>query len=1342
MFSNFNDDATYLAPGMALPPYIRQDQGGQASFGATRPRRPSTSSASNECRPRSPHGNLVGFGRLQDQAHLHHPQPVRVRFGEHDDRIEAGELDADAGLPFISLSLTHCRGVLPAFQEEGGGQGEPHRPVPLHGLGGFAPPPLGSGDFAPPPHAQGMMAPPLLAAPLGGPNAPPPLGHPLGSWAPPPCLSVSSAPRCPGSRRPSSSGGGGGGAGFAAPGASLPLAPPPSPLAPAVGFAGPATGHPLAPPHPPLAPAAFPGQAWNAWATLAPTAHAVPPAPAHGPSAAYQSFAPNVLPPPLSPRDILSRHPLSHGLGFSGIAATAAMAAQNTSISLARWRQFCDSITDASDRAQLRLLPAKLGIALVLRQPADAPLQEFAEFSDVSRPEGTSWPSNPLFGRASSRAFDFDWAFLLDALMGWLVLAHDFWPDPTALRHSMAFSPMHPPLDGSTLAPPAGTVSKDGSSLRLTVDLSAGGPRSTNASTPKLFTDFVQWKSLAGAVRVAHAGSKQGSGRLPFLLKLDVAKAFRKVPIRLADLHLTILEWEGRDEASELSSLLTFLSARYGFEFKLEKLEGPCHALTCIGWSFDLSPSLAEPTVSIPPGKKERFAHSAVATLSCPSGSGLDKLLGKLFNFASVFPVLRPAALRVCSHRHSLPESGTAKHIPFPLPAEIKEDIVSFASLPPTSLIQRCYKPSDLSQSSADIWIKSDAGSSFGQGFVVLKGPWLSDSAIDWGYRPHLVTEREAAFGKTSLCSAVVEAFVPSTAVRALSHKLAGRSVFFELDNEAAVLCLETGVANSPALDTAVKAARAAFSALGCIVRFSHIPLFAQLPRRRPFKGQRYTIPKAGTIRRLVSISIARSRPGHLAHQLVPAVVDLIIACISKSSRVTCMTGIRHFWSFLTFFNLQHDAFPVSATFSCSSLLGSSWPSLAEALQSTARAEAPARPPSSDMSLQLGASTSILISQSKHSMTPARDGFKVGVGVRSPVQGARRLGHSDLPLWVNLLIPASKTDYMRTGSYVRLWRNNSETCPFSRLLAAWHAATDKRPTAPLFQASKGNALSYKWLQKVLRSLVKAVGLDPSLYSSHSLRIGGATSLAMAGESADAIKHIGTSTSSDDQRKTCETDSPPLNTPPAEKLRIAADPRAPILADALASCHESFESLTYSWYYTEDHLTSPHASPDKVAEGPLIIKFPPAHRYRNVTVDKGGFSPTHVVPWFPSSSTTGPQPFFFLSFPVLAFSFHVTSFSSPLPLFRDPRTGEGFQRSFRSWLFPAAPFMTANLVCDFSRPCLASFLQCCLSFLHQLSTGDYFQFDFPFSLAARFSASSLCGRVLLASPFASLHSSSS
>eukprot|EP00808_Paulinella_micropora_P024452 g48377.t1 len=297
-----------------------------------------------------------------------------------------------------------------------GGRVNPTGPCPSTGQEVLLPPPLGSGDFAPPPHAQGMMAPPLLAAPLSGPNAPPSLRHPLGSWAPPLAYQFHQLPAAQAHAGPPHPGG----AGFAAPGASLPLAPPPPLLAPAVGFAGPGTGHPLAPPQPPLAPAAFPGQAWNAWATLAPTAHAVPPAPAHGPSAAYQSFAPNALPPPLSPRDILSHLPLSHGLGFSGIAATAAMAAQNASISLARWRQFCDSITDASDRAQLRLLPAKLGIALVLRQPADAPLQEFAEFSDVSKPEGTTWPSNPLFGRASSRAFDFDWAFLLDALMGWL----------------------------------------------------------------------------------------------------------------------------------------------------------------------------------------------------------------------------------------------------------------------------------------------------------------------------------------------------------------------------------------------------------------------------------------------------------------------------------------------------------------------------------------------------------------------------------------------------------------------------------------------------------------------------------------------------------------------------------------------------------------------------------------------------------------------------------------------------------------------------------------------------------------------------------------------------------
>eukprot|EP00808_Paulinella_micropora_P005494 g9121.t1 len=113
------------------------------------------------------------------------------------------------------------------------------------------------------------------------------------------------------------------------------------------------------------------------------------------------------------------------------------------------------------------------------------------------------------------------------------------------------------------------------------------------------------------------------------------------------------------------------------------------------------------------------------------------------------------------------------------------------------------------------------------------------------------------------------------------------------------------------------------------------------------------------------------------------------------------------------------------------------------------------------------------------------------------------------PQWVDIFIEASKTDFCREGATLRLHRNESISCPFTRLQVAWNAAPNKLPWAPLFQSASGQPLSYSWLQSSLRRLVCEVGLDPALYGSHSLRIGGTTSLAMIpGVTADIIKHMG------------------------------------------------------------------------------------------------------------------------------------------------------------------------------------------------------------------------------------------
>eukprot|EP00808_Paulinella_micropora_P019961 g25966.t1 len=349
-------------------------------------------------------------------------------------------------------------------------------------------------------------------------------------------------------------------------------------------------------------------------------------------------------------------------------------------------------------------------------------------------------------------------------------------------------------------------------------------------------------------------------------------------------------------------------------------------------------------------------------------------------------------------------------------------------------------------------------------------------SAIDWGYRPHSDAERAAAFVKTSLCSAVLDVFVPSTAAGALSHKLAGRH-----DQKAC------------------------------------------------FRLNR------------------RSCPCHLTHQLVPAVVDLIIACISKSSRVTYMKCIRHSWIFLTFFNLQHytilvspdlllffitwlflavpgrgTAIDGSSTGACASFYNLGFSIQAFNDPRVARMKRAVKHLRTRATRARLPVTVLLVARLLYTLPSISalgpDSIMIAAVLCVGVYGLLRSGEivsksesasapllrvhvawdaATSPLWIYLFIPASKTDYMRTGSYVRLWKNNPETCPFSKLLAAWDAATDRFPTTPLFQDTKCKALSYKWLQKVLRSLVKAVGLDPSFYSSHSLRIGSATSLEIA-----------------------------------------------------------------------------------------------------------------------------------------------------------------------------------------------------------------------------------------------------
>ena len=64
------------------------------------------------------------------------------------------------------------------------------------------------------------------------------------------------------------------------------------------------------------------------------------------------------------------------------------------------------------------------------------------------------------------------------------------------------------------------------------------------------------------------------------------------------------------------------------------------------------------------------------------------------------------------------------------------------------------------------------------------------------------------------------------------------------------------------------------------------------------------------------------------------------------------------------------------------------------------------------------------------------------------------------------------------------------------------------PNDPLFRFSSGQLLSYEIYNARIKQLVRVLGLDPSNYSSHSVRAGAATQGAQAGLDSDTIKRLG------------------------------------------------------------------------------------------------------------------------------------------------------------------------------------------------------------------------------------------
>lgn len=105
----------------------------------------------------------------------------------------------------------------------------------------------------------------------------------------------------------------------------------------------------------------------------------------------------------------------------------------------------------------------------------------------------------------------------------------------------------------------------------------------------------------------------------------------------------------------------------------------------------------------------------------------------------------------------------------------------------------------------------------------------------------------------------------------------------------------------------------------------------------------------------------------------------------------------------------------------------------------------------------------------------------------------------------------SKTDRYEEGTDIDVYHNGSDTCPWLALFEHWLCAPDQSPSAPLFQCdNSGRQMRYSELLVLTKRLATLAGLNDknNVYTPHSFRIGGATSLAITGATDYAIKNAG------------------------------------------------------------------------------------------------------------------------------------------------------------------------------------------------------------------------------------------
>ncbi len=111
---------------------------------------------------------------------------------------------------------------------------------------------------------------------------------------------------------------------------------------------------------------------------------------------------------------------------------------------------------------------------------------------------------------------------------------------------------------------------------------------------------------------------------------------------------------------------------------------------------------------------------------------------------------------------------------------------------------------------------------------------------------------------------------------------------------------------------------------------------------------------------------------------------------------------------------------------------------------------------------------------------------------------------------ISFLIKQSKTDQMKKGHFVYIFNISSPIQPYQavREYLRLRISQAKSPLEPLFLDHAGNSVSRTWFQKQLKSILLSAGISATNFSSHSFRIGAATSAAQKGLTKHQIQTLG------------------------------------------------------------------------------------------------------------------------------------------------------------------------------------------------------------------------------------------